>query len=394
MMSPHSLPGCGKGWTAASGNARAFDRLPASGPGSPQPPPRDRRFGGIGTLSLAGAAVLLLAAVGAWASYPAESEPAALVLIWAAIGVPAAGIMVLSLALRRSRREQAALALHRAQQDRIAEMSATNERLSRTVEALQGAKAGAEAASRAKSEFLANMSHELRTPLNAIIGFSELMQRETLGPLGNDKYRAYAGDIHFCGTHLLEVINSILDVVRYETGKLELQEEPVAVAQVIDEALRLVAPQASRGGVTLRWEPPVPALPPLYCDRVRLRQILVNILSNAVKFTEPGGSVEVTAELGDALLLVISDTGIGIRPEDMPRIMTPFGQVGSAYTRNRQGAGLGLTLTKALVEHHGGRIALSSRPGSGTTVQLSFPGERVMRARDAADPPIRNGAPG
>jgi signal transduction histidine kinase len=269
--------------------------------------------------------------------------------------------------------------------DRTAALSASNEQLRHTIEELHAAKLQAEAASKAKSDFLANMSHELRTPLNAIIGFSDLMKSEILGPIGNRTYVDYAADINFSGTHLLEIINDILDVVRHESGKMELKEEVVDLDEVIGEALRLVAPQALQGEVRLASPPPVPGLPRLYCDRVRLRQILLNLLSNAVKFTEPGGTVEVKAELNGDLQLIVKDSGIGIRPEDIARIMTPFGQVASVYSRNHQGAGLGLTLTKALVERHGGRLSLVSAPGLGTTVRLTFPADRVVGAQLVPD---------
>ncbi len=256
--------------------------------------------------------------------------------------------------------------------------------LRQQIDTLKAAKAEAEAASCVKSEFLANMSHELRTPLNAIIGFSDLMRAQMLGPLGNPSYLEYAADINFSGMHLLEIINDILDVVRYEAGRMELNEEPVDIGAVVDQALRLVAPQALQGKVDLVWEP-VPSLPPLYGDRVRLRQILLNLLSNAVKFTGPGGSVEVTAELRDGLQLAVRDSGIGIKPEDIGRIMTPFGQIASVNSRNHQGTGLGLMLTKALTERHGGHLSLDSAPGVGTTVRVSFPAERVMRTPVAPD---------
>jgi two-component system cell cycle sensor histidine kinase PleC len=272
--------------------------------------------------------------------------------------------------------------------ERTAALSARNDQLSRRIEELEAAKLQAEAASKAKSDFLASMSHELRTPLNAIIGFSDLMQSEVLGPIGSDTYRGYVSDIHFSGCHLLEIINDILDVVRHESGKMALKEDAVAVEDLIVDALRLIAPQAREAKVSLNWRPPAVALPRLYCDRVRVRQMLLNILSNSVKFTEAGGTVEIKTEVMVGLELIIRDTGIGIRPEDIARILTPFGQVASVYSRNHQGAGLGLTLTKALIERHGGHMSLNSAPDLGTTVRLSFPADRLVERQAERDPAI------
>jgi signal transduction histidine kinase len=268
----------------------------------------------------------------------------------------------------------------------IAELPASKVQLTRRIEELEAAKLQAEAASKAKSDFLANMSHELRTPLNAIIGFSDLMQSEVLGPIGSDTYRGYVSDIHFSGCHLLEIINDILDVVRHESGKMELKEDTVPVEDLIADALRLIRPQAREAQVNLNWRPAATALPELRCDRVRVRQILLNVLSNAVKFTEPAGCIDIKTEVSSGFELIVRDNGIGIRPEDIARILTPFGQVASVYSRN-QGAGLGLTLTKALIERHGGHLSLYSAPGLGTTVRLFFPADRLVKRqaeRDAA----------
>jgi signal transduction histidine kinase len=236
-----------------------------------------------------------------------------------------------------------------------------------------------EEANSAKSRFLANMSHELRTPLNAIIGFSDLMKSEVLGPIGNASYRRYIEDISFSGYHLLEIINDVLDIARYEAGKLELDEEIVAVDESIRDALRLTALQAAQGEVVLAWLPVPRELPHLFCDRVRLRQMLLNILSNAVKFTPPGGRIEITTELADGLAIIIKDTGIGIKPKDISRVLTPFGQVASVYSRVHQGTGLGLSLTRVLIEQHGGGLTLVSAPGRGTTVRIAFPAERLIQ---------------
>jgi signal transduction histidine kinase len=297
----------------------------------------------------------------------------ALVAVFAVVAAGLAGFGLAELLLGATLEEQA--------KDRTATLLASNEQFRMTIEELSAAKFHAETASKVKSEFLANMSHELRTPLNAIIGFSDLMKSQTLGPIGNATYVEYAEDINFSGTHLLEIINDILDVVRHESGKMDLKEDAVDVEAVIAEALRLVAPQAQQGKVELAWRAPPSALPALYCDHVRVRQMLLNILSNAVKFTGPGGLVEITAELGDGLQLIVKDSGVGIKADDIARIMTPFGQILSVYSRSHQGTGLGLTLTKALIERHGGQVSLSSTLGVGTTVRLSFPAERVLRSR-------------
>ena len=212
------------------------------------------------------------------------------------------------------------------------------------------------------------------------------MQSEVLGPIGSDTYRGYVSDIHFSGCHLLEIINDILDVVRHESGKMELKEDTVPVEDLIADALRLIRPQAREAQVNLNWRPAATALPELRCDRVRVRQILLNVLSNAVKFTEPGGCIDIKTEVSSGFELIVRDNGIGIRPEDIARILTPFGQVASVYSRN-QGAGLGLTLTKALIERHGGHLSLYSAPGLGTTVRLFFPADRLVKRqaeRDAA----------
>lgn len=247
-------------------------------------------------------------------------------------------------------------------------------------ETLRSAKELAEEGSRSKSEFLANMSHELRTPLNAIIGFSQIMRAETLGPVGSPRYIEYLDDIIESSEHLLGVINDILDVAKSEAGKLDLNEEAVDIADEIQLTGRLFAEQASTAAVTLIIDK-MDTVPRLWADRRKIRQILLNLVSNAIKFTPPEGkvSISVIMEQDGRMTLMVSDTGIGIRKEDLPRAMAPFGQVESSLSRRYEGTGLGLPLTQALVERHGGQLVLDSEPGKGTRVSAKFPAERVRR---------------
>ncbi len=246
---------------------------------------------------------------------------------------------------------------------------------------LQAAKEGAETANRTKSQFLANMSHELRSPLNAIIGFAEIMKDEILGPLSHPAYREYAQDIQASGTHLLELINDILDLSKIEAGKLELREQVVDIRSAIETCLRLMAARAEEAQVQLRSDID-PGLPGLYADELKFKQILLNLLSNSVKFTPEGGQVMTTARPDSAgrFVLSVADTGIGIAPEDMEAALSAFGQVDSSLSRKYEGSGLGLPLTKALVELHGGEFEIESEPGRGTTVTITFQADRSRRA--------------
>jgi signal transduction histidine kinase len=253
---------------------------------------------------------------------------------------------------------------------------------------LLDAKEKAEFASRTKSEFLANMSHELRTPLNAIIGFSEMIQAETFGPVGHPNYKEYARDIGESGLHLLEIINDLLDMSKIETGRVELNESLVEVPRAIESCLRLVAERAANGKVMLLRELP-PRLMRLRADARLVKQILLNLISNAVKFTPEGGQVTIAVEANPAegMVLTVEDNGIGIAPEDIPRAMTPFLQVESALNRRHEGTGLGLPLAKALAELHGGRLELNSELGVGTRVAVYFPAERLDLPAAANDAP-------
>ncbi len=239
----------------------------------------------------------------------------------------------------------------------------------------------AEDANRAKSTFLANMSHELRTPLNAIIGFSEMMQREALGPVGSTRYRAYADDINRSGMHLLELVNDLLDLSKIEAGRMELVEDLVDVHALIADCVALVREAAARAGVELAVEPEQP-LPLVYADERKLRQILINLLGNAIKFTGAGGRIEVagSVDASGGFRLCVRDTGVGIAPEDIAKVLEPFGQARNSLESNQPGTGLGLPLSRKLAELHRGTLEISSEPGSGTTVTLSLPADR-LRAR-------------
>jgi PAS domain S-box-containing protein len=245
---------------------------------------------------------------------------------------------------------------------------------------LYEAKDRAETASRAKSDFLANMSHELRTPLNAVIGFSEILRDELFGPLGDSRYREYATDINDSGNHLLRIINDILDLSKAEAGKIDMIDEVIALSELFDSSTRLLQPRLQSAELTLVQSLP-DTIPGLRGDRQRLRQILLNLLSNAVKFTGPGGTVTLSAELeAGGIAIKVADTGVGMSQSDLQKAMLPFTQIDSGLHRKYAGTGLGLPLTKSMVELHGGSMVLDSTPGVGTIVTVRFPAERTFAA--------------
>jgi signal transduction histidine kinase len=236
----------------------------------------------------------------------------------------------------------------------------------------------AEAANRAKSQFLANMSHELRTPLNAIIGFAEVIAGKLVEESKTEKIREYAGDIHTSGRHLLNVINDILDIARIEAGSLDLKEEWVALRSLVAMPLDVCRSRVVENSLALVVDLP-PDLPEMYCDPRLVRQILINLLANAAKFTPQGGAI--TISFGRApdrsLRISIVDTGIGIAPEDIGNALAPFRQVDNELGRRYDGTGLGLPLSKAFVELHDGTFSLESKPEKGTTVTICFPASRL-----------------
>jgi two-component system cell cycle sensor histidine kinase PleC len=235
--------------------------------------------------------------------------------------------------------------------------------------------ARAAAASRAKSEFLANMSHELRTPLNAILGFAELITNEILGPVGTPRYKEYAGDIQRSGRHLLNIINDVLDLVQIETGRARVTLDAVDVCEIGRDVVRLMGRQAAAKNVALRFAANCDA-GAITSDEGKIRQILFNLISNALKFTPEGGSVTVAIGIeggSGRTILRVADTGIGMKPEDLPVALASFGQIGNAFQQNGQGIGLGLPLTRKFAELLGGSFDIESAPGKGTTVTVSLP---------------------
>lgn len=246
---------------------------------------------------------------------------------------------------------------------------------------LIASKESADVANRAKSEFLANMSHELRTPLNAILGFSEIIRNQIHGRINDQKYVEYANDIHASGTHLLEIINDILDLSKVEAGRLEVHEASLAISDVLANCLRLVVPRAREAGLDLKADLP-DNLPLLIADERLMKQIFLNLLSNAVKFTPRGGEIRITAHLDKdgGFVIRVADTGIGMDKSGIAKAKMPFGQVDSSLNRKHEGTGLGLPLVLAFVERQGGTLAIDSAAGRGTTVTIRFPSDKIAAA--------------
>jgi signal transduction histidine kinase len=238
---------------------------------------------------------------------------------------------------------------------------------------LDAALTRAQAADRAKNEFLAMVGHELRTPLNAVIGFSEIMDQQIFGALGDERYDAYVDDILGSSRHLLGVINDIIDVVKLELREVTLRPDGIAVARLLDTCAAFVREKARKDGLDLEVQAP-DGLPELVADPQKVRQMLINLLTNAVKFTEQGGRVRLAAEAaGDEIRFVVADTGVGMAPEEIETVLQPFKQADGSLARTHEGLGLGLPLSARLAEAHGGRLAVESEPGAGTTVTINLP---------------------
>ncbi len=237
-------------------------------------------------------------------------------------------------------------------------------------------------ANHAKSQFLAHMSHEIRTPLNAILGFSEIIGGEVLGPVTPPKYREYADDIHQSGAHLLELINDILDLAKIEAGKLEIEDGEVDIPRAVDASLRFVKERASKAGIVLKIEIDAD-LPVLRADQRMVKQMLINLLTNAVKFTPNRGQITVLGALDrlGALRLSVRDTGVGIAAEDIPKVLKNFGQADNSRAGVSEGTGLGLPLVISMIEMHGGTLEIESEIDAGTTATICFPSDRLTHSQ-------------
>ena len=259
---------------------------------------------------------------------------------------------------------------------------AAKQEAERSADAAKFAMLNADAANRSKTEFLANMSHELRTPLNAIIGFSEVIETQLLGPADRtDKYIAYARDIRTAGSHLLSVINDILDIAKIEAGQLDLDERLFKLKECLTGCTNMLAERAAAADLTLDVRIPAD-LPSFWGDEKKVTQVVLNLLSNAIKFTPAGGTVTLDAaiETGGDITITVSDTGIGIAPDDIENVMKAFAQLDSVLSRKHDGTGLGLPISKALVELHGGTMTMESELDAGTRATVTLPAKRVRHA--------------
>jgi len=266
---------------------------------------------------------------------------------------------------------------HQALQKTVNVLKESQLRMVELAESYQKEKIRAEEANQSKSEFLANMSHELRTPLNAINGFSDIMKKEMFGPLGDPRYKEYVSDILFSGQHLLSLINDILDMSKIEAGKMNLNPEDLRIQDMIEQVIRIVRGRAEENNLTLVYEGG--DMPEIQADMRAIKQVLLNLITNAIKFTPEGGKVTVKCEAkSGGLILKVVDTGIGIAADDLERLAKPFEQIDSQNSKQHEGTGLGLALSKSLVELHGGNFKIESQLGVGTTVIFTLPNVPII----------------
>jgi signal transduction histidine kinase len=272
----------------------------------------------------------------------------------------------------------------RCRAQREAELAAEQAKLEAINLQLEESRKRAEDASTAKSLFLANMSHELRTPLNAIIGFSEIIKKQVTGPAGMKNCAEYAEDILNSGQHLLALVVNVLDISKIEAGKMSLDEDLIEIANLIKASVALLDQRGKNNRITLEIDPPKTA-PLVQGDELKLRQVLINLLSNAIKFTPEGGRVTIRFDLAPngELVISVSDTGIGMSPDEIAIALEPFAQVDNGLVKSYEGTGIGLPLAKRLVELHGGKLALESVKDAGTTVHIHLPANRVVRRAEA-----------
>jgi signal transduction histidine kinase len=276
-----------------------------------------------------------------------------------------------------------AVPIIRYSQHLIRKLRASRHDLKEVTSRLAIALQNAEQAGRAKSTFLANMSHELRTPLNAIIGFSEMIRDQHLGPVGNSRYRSYAGDIHVSGTHLLSIINDVLDLSKIEAGKMSLDDaEEFDLRTATDIVSQIVRPTAEHAEISVSVKLPNVRL---VAVKRMVQQVLINLLTNALKFTAKAGSVSLTGALQSdgSCTLTVSDNGVGMTQDEIIRALEPFGQIDNSMSRKHTGTGLGLPLSKAMVELHGGSLHIQSVPQQGTQVSVTFPCWRIVAQQEA-----------
>lgn len=302
-------------------------------------------------------------------------------LLYFGLGTMAIGLQIFFILVARRLQETASdMLVYKAQKEQlIATLSAERDRADQARREAEDARARAEEANRAKSQFLATMSHELRTPLNAILGFSEVLSQEMFGKHGNEAYKLYADDIHKSGNYLLNLINDILDLSRIEAGRRELNEEPVSLAQSLQEALGFVDLRIKEKSITVSNTIPLD-LPKIMADRRALQQVWLNLLSNAVKFTPHGGEIAIAHQRQDSghLLVTVSDSGPGIPENELKLALGAFSRGSYALKQAIEGAGLGLAIARGLMVQHGGDLDLKSEIGRGTEASITFPAGRVL----------------